>query len=270
MTSGRVWTRPRFAPSAERAWLDLVVLTRDKPALDIDLGAEDGFPPDYELPRTISIRTAEIAAHRDVYAQYVEGAFRDLADDQMGEAARAIDEARWAVSIQGSIADPPDLGHLQAVRAFQRFLARTVGAVAIANDLSLRWQDAASLAAADPPERLRVDEWIEVLYDDEIRGIHTRGMAQFARPDVAVFDLPEHRLERAAQLLRHIAHLQAHGALYRDGTTIEVQGPDPGASESRITVRLETLDAARCKALAVSNDTLVVEGWPDGLGEPIA
>lgn len=266
MTSGRVWTRPRYAPSAERAWLDLVVLTRDKPALDVDLGAEDGFPADYELPRTISIRTAEIAAHPEVYGQYVEGAFRDLAADQIGDAARAIDEARWAVSIQGSIPDPPDLGHLQAVRAFARFLARTVGAAAIANDLSLRWQDAASLAQADPPEQLRVDEWIEVLYDDEARGIHTRGMAQFARADVALFDQPEHRLERAAQLLRHIAHLQAHGALYRDRSALQVRGLDSAAADSRIEVRLDKLDAARCKALAVSNDTLVVEGWPAGIG----
>jgi hypothetical protein len=265
MTSGRVWTRPRFAPSPGRAWLDLVVLTKDKPALDVDLGADDGYPEGYALPRTISIRTAAIAAHPDVYAPYVEGAFRDLATDQIGDAARAIDDARWAVTIKGSFPDPPDLGHLQAVRAFERFLARTAGAVAIANDLSLRWQDAASLAQADPPEHLRVDEWIEVLYDDEVGGIHTRGMAQFARPDVALFDQPAHRLERAAQLLRHVAHLQAGGALYRDGGTIRVQSLDPGAAGARIEVRLDTLDAARCKALAVAPDTLVVEGWPSGV-----
>lgn len=104
----------------------------------------------------------------------------------------------------------------------------------------------------------------EVLYDDEARGIHTRGMAQFARPDVALFGQPEHRLERAAQLLRHIAHLEAYGALYHDGDTLQVQGLEATA-ESPIAVRLDALDPERCKALAVSNDTLVVEGWPAGI-----
>jgi hypothetical protein len=241
------------------------MFTREKPALDVDLGDEDGFPEGFDFPRTISVRTANVADHRSAYEAYLEGAFRDLATEQLGaDVANQIDEAQWAVTIAGSVADPPDLALLQAVRAFQRHLARTVGGIAIANDLSLRWQDAASLASADPPERLRVDEWIEVLYDDEIKGLHTRGMEQFARPDVTVFDLPEHRLERASQLLRHLAHLQAHGTLYPERTTIKVDAPDSQSSE-RVTVALGRLDAERCKALAVRPDTLLVEGWPGGI-----
>jgi hypothetical protein len=259
------WARPHFAPSKDRAWLDLVMFTRDKPALDVDLGEEDGFPPGFDFPRTISVRTASIAEHRDAYAEYLEGPFRELAADQLGaEASKNIDDARWTVTISGSVPDPPNLALVQAVRAFERYMARTASGIAIANDLSLRWQDAASIATSDPPNRLRVDEWIEVLYDDEVKGLHTRGMEQFARPDVAVFDLPEHRLERASQLLRHLAHLQAHGTLYPDRTTIKVDPADSRTSE-RITVALERLDADRCKSLAVRDGTLVVQGWPGGL-----
>jgi hypothetical protein len=260
-----VWARPNFAKSDDRAWLDLVMFTREKPALDVDLGEEDGFPPGFEFPRTISVRTANIAEHRDAYAEYLEGPFRELAAELLGaEIAKGIDEARWTVTIAGSIPDPPNLALPQAVRAFQRYLARTVGGIAIANDLSLRWQDAAFIANSDPPNRLRVDEWIEVLYDDEVKGLHTRGMEQFARPDVAVFDLPTHRLERASQLLRHLAHLQAHGTLYPDRTTIKVDAPD-STSSARVTVALGRLDAERCKSLAVRGGTLVVEGWPSGI-----
>lgn len=269
MNRGRVsapWARPSFTASKDRAWLDLVMFTRDKPALDVDLGEEDGFPLGFDFPRTISVRTASIEEHREAYAEYLEGPFRELAADQLGaEANKQIDEARWTVSISGSVPDPPTLALVQAVRAFQRFLARTVGGIAIANDLSLRWQDAVSLAAMDPPNRLRVDEWIEVLYDDEIKGLHTRGMEQFARPDVTIFDLPEHRLERASQLLRHLAHVQAHGMLYPpERTTIEVEPPD-SMSTARVTVALDRLDPERCKSLAVRPGTLVVEGWPAGI-----
>jgi hypothetical protein len=260
-----VWARPYFAKSDERAWLDLVMFTREKPALDIDLGEEDGFPPGFEFPRTISVRTANVAEHRDAYVEYLEGPFRELAADQLGaEANESIDEARWTVTISGSVPDPPNLALVQAVRAFQRHIARTASGIAIVNDLSLRWQDAAFIAAADPPNRLRVDEWIEVLYDDEVKGLHTRGMEQFARPDVAVFDLPTHRLERASQLLRHIAHLEAHGTLYPERAKIQVEPVDERSSE-RITVALERLDAERCKSLAVRAGTLVVEGWPTGI-----
>lgn len=259
-----VWARPYFKPSTERAWLDLVVFTRDKPALDVDLGEEDGFPPDYEFPRTISVRATALAEHRDVFEQYLEGPFRDLATEQIGEAAAGIDQARYAVSIEGSIGDPRDLAHAQAIRAFERFLGRTAGGIAIANDLSLAWQDLRAMTAAEPQGRLRIEEWIEVLYDDEVRGIHTRGMAQFARPDIALFDQPEHRLERAAQLLRHIAHLEAHGTLYGERSTLEVEGPS-SAALARVTVGLSRLDEDRCKALAVRPGTLVVEGWPSGI-----
>jgi hypothetical protein len=241
------------------------MFTREKPALDVDLGEEDGFPPGFDFPRTISVRTANVAEHRDVYAEYLEGPFRELATEQIGEeASKLIDDARWTVTISGSVPDPPDLALVQAVRAFERFLARTAGGIAIANDLSLRWQDAASIAAMDPPTRLRVDEWIEVLYDDEVKGLHTRGMEQFARPDVAIFDLPVHRLERASQLLRHLAHVQAHGTLYPERTMIKVDPPDSRSSE-RVTVALGRLDAERCKSLAVRAGTLVVEGWPAGI-----
>ena len=168
------------------------------------------------------------------------------------------------MTISGSVPDPPDLALVQAVRACQRHVARTVGGIAIANDLSLRWQDAAPLAVAPPPDAVHVDEWIEVLYDDELRALHTRGMEQFARPDIVVFDLPEHRLERASQLLRHIAHLEAHGTLYPERATIKVDAPD-STSGARVTVALERLDADRCKALAVRAGTLVVKGWPAGI-----
>lgn len=260
-----VWARPNFAKSGDRAWLDLVMFTREKPALDVDLGGEDGFPPGFDFPRTISVRTANIAEHADAYVEYLEGPFRELAAEQLGaEIGGQIDEARWTVTIAGSVPDPPNLALFQAVRAFQRFVARTAGGIAIANDLSLRWQDAGSIAIADPPNRLRVDEWIEVLYDDEVKGLHTRGMEQFARPDVAIFELPEHRLERASQLLRHLAHVQAHGTLYPDTTTIKVDAADLSSSE-RVTVALGRLDAERCKALAVRDGTLVIEGWPAGI-----
>jgi hypothetical protein len=241
------------------------MFTRDKPALDVDLGEEDGFPLGFDFPQTISVRTASIAEHRDAYAEYLEGAFRDLAADQLGaEVSKQIDEARWTVTIAGSVPDPPNLALVQAVRAFQRHVARSASGIAIANDLSLRWQDAAFIATADPPNRLRVDEWIEVLYDDEVKGLHTRGMEQFARPDVAIFDLPAHRLERASQLLRHVAHLQAHGTLYPERTTIEVDAVD-STSDGRVRVALERLDAERCKSLAVRSGTLVIEGWSGGL-----
>jgi hypothetical protein len=241
------------------------MFTREKPGLDVDLGEEDGFPVGFDFPRTISVRTASLAEHRDAFAEYLEGPFRELAAEQMGEdASKLIDEARWSVTISGSVPDPPDLALVQAVRAFERFLARTAGGIAIANDLSLRWQDAASIAAMDPPTRLRVDEWIEVLYDDDVKGLHTRGMEQFARPDVAIFDLPVHRLERASQLLRHLAHVQAHGTLYPERTTIKVEPPD-STSTARVTVALGRLDAERCKSLAVRAGTLVVEGWPAGI-----
>jgi hypothetical protein len=261
-----VWTRPAFTKSNERAWLDLVMFTRNKPALDVDLGEEDGFPPGFDFPRTISVRTANIDEHRDAYTEYLDGPFRELAADQLGaDVGKQIDEAKWTITIAGSVPDPPDLALVQAVRAFQRFVARTASGVAIANDLSLRWQDAAFIAAADPPNRLRVDEWIEVLYDDELRALHTRGMEQFARPDVVVFDLPEHRLERASQLLRHLAHVQAHGKLYPpERTHLEVEPPDDRSSQ-RVTVALDRLDAERCKSLAVRPGTLVVEGWPGGI-----
>jgi len=247
-----VWQRPQFEATKNRALLDLVVFTRDKPALGIDLGEEDGFPEGYDLPATISIRTAALDTHADRFASFLEGPFRELAADQIGDdAANAISDARHAVSIEGKIDDPADLRHLQVVRAFQRFLARTVGAVAIANDLSLRWQDAAPLALADPPDAVRVDDWIEVLYDDELRGLHTRGMAQFARPDIAVFDAPEDTLARAAHVLRRIGELEAFGKVFADGAAVEVDGQE---------LRLALLDAARCEALAVARGTLVLSG----------
>jgi hypothetical protein len=260
------WTRPYFTPSPQRkdrAWIDLVVFTHDRPALDVDLDEEDGFPPGFEFPRSLSARSVAIDEHRDMFESYLEGAFRDLAGEQLGEASAALDRARYGVVVEGSIPDPPDLAHLQAIRALARYFARTAGGIAIANDLSLSWQDLRPMSNAEPPPLLRVDEWVEVLYDDEVGALHTRGMAQFARPDITVFDQPHHRLERASQLLRHVAHLEAHGARFEGRAMLEVEGFD--SSSPRVTIALNPLESARCKALAVAEGALVVEGWPSGI-----
>lgn len=249
-----VWARPAFTPSGAQAWLDLVVFTRDKPALDVDLGEDDGYPGDYALPRSVRVRTASIEEHRDAFESYLAGAFRELAGAQLGEAASAIEEARWAVTVRGSLPDPPDLAHLQAVRAFERFLARTAGAVASANDLSLSWLDLRAFAEGEPPAELRLAEWLEVLYDDEEGALHTRGAAQFARPDLVALGLPDDALEPAARMLRLVARLEADGAVFADGAAVDVEGA---------SVRLAKLDAARCEALALGKDTLLVDGRQD-------
>lgn len=269
MARGR-WPRPHrpreALAEASRAWLDLVLFSREKPALGIDLGEADGFPPDYELPKTVSVRVAELASHGDVFEPYLTGPFRALAEDQLGSASSMIEHARYGISVRGSLEDPADLAHIQAVRALAAFLARTAGGLCVANDLSLSWQDIRWMADAEPPAVLRIDEWIEVLHDPDVSALYTRGMAQFARPDLAILGQPPALLERAAQLLRHLAFLEAVGTSFAVEGTTRVLGPGASATE-RVTIALRPLPPELCEAIAIDRDSLAVEGWPNGLAE---
>jgi hypothetical protein len=82
--------------------------------------------------------------------------------------------------------------------------------------------------------------------------VHTRGMRKFGRPDISLRNVPDRDIDRAGQLCERLADMQALGAHFVDGQSLEAEGL-PGLV-AKLGGDLEHPDF---------NNTYVEFRWPD-------
>ncbi|HEY8683451.1 MAG TPA: hypothetical protein VIM06_09790, partial [Rhodanobacter sp.] len=82
--------------------------------------------------------------------------------------------------------------------------------------------------------------------------IHTRGMRKFGRPDISIRQVPDAASDRAGILCERLVELEALGAHFTDGQTLDIEGVTAG-----VVVHLAGgLDDPRF------NNTYVEFNWP--------
>ncbi|WP_426701824.1 hypothetical protein ACPPVV_02065 [Rhodanobacter sp. Col0626] len=58
--------------------------------------------------------------------------------------------------------------------------------------------------------------------------VHTRGMRKFGRPDISIRQVPDRAIDRAGVLCEKLAELEALGAHFSDGQTLDIEGVPNG------------------------------------------
>jgi hypothetical protein len=161
------------------------------------------------------------------FMEHVVAPFAELIASDLGPgAAAAALAAEHAYVIEGQLADPDDLGHVQAAWALAKCVCEEGASVVI--DVYAARAHLGSEIAVLPPER-GFDVMHEVtLFFDEVgdgtMAAWSLGLRKFGRPDLVVLGIAPEAATEAALLLRDVSATLAAGERIEPGD--QVTGPD--------------------------------------------
>ena len=261
------WKRPFFEPTGRTARVSWTLYTDAAHSTEFPSEeelTEHGCPDGFEWPESLRITANDL---RGQPGAFVRGPIRALADEELPETAVRLDEATMELRIDGEIADPSTLAHLQAVRALVRAYAAR-GAIAALEETAIRWFDARDLSERPVAQRLNVEDWIVLVAEadpDPVFGsvMHTRGMRQFARPDLMLLGYPDAMLGAATELLRRLADVQAKGASFQAERPVLVARLESGA-RAEVTLR-GLLPGGNAPQVHLNNDGWLVTDYDGAL-----
>jgi len=217
------WQRPHWQPSDEEIMLQFYVFGKFEPVrVPSAPYGSDG------LPAGVTSTPHHHAALRQWEGYPLKGGLGRLFKEDSPEAYKLTLDAPEVLVVRGRFKDSKDTGYLRDTYGVLAGLL-DIGGVAILDPQILTLFDADSwrrqyLVKEGAPLRnhvliLRDDE------DDEGRHwIHTRGLRKFGRPDISLRNVPTGELDRAGALTERLLELQALGAHFVDGQSIEVDG----------------------------------------------
>jgi hypothetical protein len=223
------WQRPHWQASGEEVFLQFFVFGKfgDGRVPSEPYGSEG-------LPEGVEISSHHHPALRQWEGYPLKGELGRMFKEDAPEAYRAALDAPEVLVVRGRLKDPGDTGYLRDTFGVLAGLL-DVGGTAILDPQILSLFDAGAwrrqyLVRDGAPIR----NHLLILCDDDAANegrywIHTRGMRKFGRPDASIRNVPEDDIDRAGMLCERLVELQALGAHFSDGQTLNAEGL-PGLS----------------------------------------
>lgn len=245
------WQRPHWRPSDEEIVLQFYVFGKFQPVrVPSQPYGSDG------LPKGIEVTSHHHAALRQWEGYPLKGRLGDVFKEDAPEAYKLALDAPEVLVVRGTLKDVGDSGYLRDTLGVLAGLL-DIGGTAILDPQILSLFDAASwrrryLVKNGAPLRNHV----LILRDADPSGrswIHTRGMRKFGRPDVSVHNVPERDIDRAGMLCERLIELQALGAHFTEGQSIDVDGL-PGGLTATLGGNLQDPHF---------NNSFIALRWPD-------
>lgn len=219
------WQRPHWQPSDEEILLQFYVFGK----------FEGGRPPMQEygsagLPDGVEMNSHHHHALRQWEGYPLDGELGRMLKEDAADAYRAAFDAPQVLVIRGTIKDSQATGYLRD----------TLGVIAALLDVggtAVFDPQIASLLTADAwrrrylvPDGAPIRHHLLIMRDSEGPGrswVHTRGLRKFGRPDISLRNVPDRDIDKAGILCERMADMQALGAHFKQGQTLETEGlPD--------------------------------------------
>ena len=250
----RVWPRESYTVGGGPGTIALIALSSAKLPDPLPVSrTRHGLPDHGEGPGAIAMVARDRAEQPAWFVEQVVAPFADLITSDLGAAAaRTALDAQHAYVIEGELADPDDLGHVQTAWALAKCVCEEGAAIVI--DVYAARAHLGSEVAALPPDRA-FDVMHEVtLFFDEVGdgtlAAWSLGLCKFGRPDLVVLGITPDGGTEAALLLRDVATQLAAGERIEPGD--EIAGPD---GKHRVA---EQFDPASAPIVAVERDAIIL------------
>lgn len=228
------WPRTNYVPGGAPAHVVLIVLSHQRLPDPLPISRRQHGMPDGEGSAATAVAAKSREADGEWFVTDVVQPFLPLLSSDLGEevAARAA-ACGHAYVITAELADPDDLGHLQAAWAIAKCVCEQPGAEAVVDVHAVRAHLAADIAELPPDRGFELMHEISLLFDTVADGsvaAWTTGMRKFGRPDVMLLGLPSETSAEAAVRLRDLAAILAAGERIEVG---DVVATDEGDFEAR-------------------------------------
>jgi hypothetical protein len=211
------------------------------------------MPDEGDGPDAIAMVARDRAEDPRWFADQVIGPFTELIASDLGEAAaqRAL-AADHAYVIEAELADPDDLGHLQAAWALAKCVCEE-GAAIVIDVYAARAHLGSDVAALAPDRKFDVMHEVTFFFDEDGAGTlaaWSLGLVKFGRPDLVLLGVPPSDATEAAVLLRDIAAMLASGERIEPGDSV-------GAPDGRMLSAAQ-FDPASSSIVAVEGAAIVL------------
>jgi hypothetical protein len=222
------WQRPHWQPSDEEILLQFYVFGKfDEVRVPSDRYGSAG------LPAGVASTSHYQQALRAWEGYPLKGATGRLFKEDSPAAYKLAIESPEVLVVRGTLKDSAATGYLRDTLGVLAGML-DIGGVAILDPQTL------SLLGADEWRRkflvrdgAPIRNHLLILRDDEAEPdhswIHTRGMRKFGRPDVSLRGVPDRVIDRAGMLCERLVELEALGAHFADGQTLDIEGVPGGA-----------------------------------------
>jgi len=221
------WQRPHWQASDEQILLQFYVFGKFDA---VRVPSQDYGSPG--LPAGLSATNHRHAELRSWDGYPLKGAMGRMYKADAPQAWQRAFDAPEVMVVRGTLADSPATGYLRDTLGVLAGML-DIGGVAILDPQILSLLDAEAwrrryLIREGAPIR----HHLLILCDAEATPgrswIRTRGMRKFGRPDISIREVPDAAVDRAGALCEQLAELQALGAHFTDGQSLEGDGMPAG------------------------------------------
>lgn len=220
-----LWPREHSTQSDREAHVFLVCFAADLRD-DVPLSASRFGIPDRRSLEAFDVREHDRATTPEWFDGWRSDALRTVAESDLGPALSDLDAADRCITLEATLAEPGDLGYLQAAWGLARWLVER-GATVVLDAHAGRYSRGTSLPPADSEFDVRreVSLIFETEPDEGAPGhiLHTRGLRKFGRPDIVTLCKPA-EVQVLSEILWELADGMAQGflpALPRQGVDVD-------------------------------------------------
>lgn len=245
------WQRPHWHASDEDILLQFFVFGHFQAVRTPS--AAYGSPG---LPAGVAATNHAHAALRSWGGYPLKGALGRALKADAPQAWQAAFDAPEVMVVHGKLADSPATGYLRDTLGVLAGML-DIGGVAVLDPQITELLDASAwrrkyLVAGGAPVRSHLLIQCDDEPDTADSWVHTRGLRKFGRPDISIRRVPQGAVDRAGAACEKLAELQALGAHFTAGQTLELAG-----IAQDVTVHVGgALDDPRF------NNTFVEFAWP--------
>ena len=251
-----VWPREHYTSGGGAAEVALIALSATKLPDPLPVSRSRHGMPDAlaaDALDAIAVVARDRAEDPAWFTEQVVAPFADLIASDLGASvAAAALAAEHAYVIEAALADPDDLGHIQAAWALAKCVCEE-GAALVIDVYAARAHLGAEVAALAPDRAFDVMHEVTLFFDevgDGTLAAWSLGLRKFGRPDIVLLGVAPDAATDAALLLRDVAATLASGDRIEPGD--RVVGPT-----GRELVA-ERFDPAASPLVAVEGDAMLL------------
>jgi hypothetical protein len=250
----RVWRRDQFTTGGGAGVIALIALSPVKLPDPLPVSrTQHGMPDDSENAEAVGLVTRDRSEDPAWFVDQVVTPFADLIASDLGPdvAATAL-ATEHAYVIEGEVADPEDLGHVQAAWALAKCVCEQ-GAALVVDVYAARAHLGEEVAALAPDREVDVLHEVTLFFDETPAGTlaaWSLGLRKFGRPEIVLLDIAPDKATETALLLRDIAATLVAGERIEPGDGV-------GVPDGRRLVA-ERFDPATAPVVSIEGDALVL------------
>ena len=249
-----VWRRDQYVLGGGAGEIALIALSSQKLPDPLPVSRKrHGMPDEGEGAGAVALVARDRAEDPTWFTEQIVAPFADLIAADLGpEHAAAALQAEHAYVIEAQLADPDDLGHVQAAWALAKCICEE-GAGVVIDVYAARAHLGSDVAGLAPERAFDVMHEVTLFFDEVGDGslaAWSLGLRKFGRPDIVLLGLTPETATEGALILRDVAKTLASGERIEPGDSVHT----PGGR----TVVAERFEAARTPVVAVEGDAILL------------